>query len=181
MNIAAVQQIRSFNRTVAERIGAVDDKFLRRPRPYGETRLLWEIGPDGADIREIRQRLSIDSGYLSRVLRSLERQGLIVVRPSKSDARVRSASLTTAGRKERREVDRRSDAMASGILDALTERQRERLVASMREVEQLLRASMVTFAVEDPTSADAHWCAVQYFTELEQRFEGGYDHGRDAV
>src|SRR6267154_6217328 len=73
MNIPAIQQIRSFNRTVAERIGAVDDKFLRRPRPYGETRLLWEIGPDGADIREIRRRLSIDSGYLSRVLRSLER------------------------------------------------------------------------------------------------------------
>jgi DNA-binding MarR family transcriptional regulator len=181
MNSQAIHQIRSFNRIVAERIGAVDDKFLRRPRPYGETRLLWEIGGEGADVRALRRRLSIDSGYLSRVLRSLEGQGLITVRTSKNDARVRCASLTAAGRRERAEVDRRSDALAAGILDPLTSPQRETLVSAMREVERLLQASMVAFAVEDPASADAQWCAKQYFDELAVRFEGGYDPGGDPI
>jgi hypothetical protein len=45
---ASIQKIRSFNRTVAERIGAVSDRFLQRSRPMNEARLLWEIGHDGA-------------------------------------------------------------------------------------------------------------------------------------
>ena len=44
---AMVEQIRRFNRTVTERVGALDDRFLGRGRPLGEARLLWEIGPDG--------------------------------------------------------------------------------------------------------------------------------------
>ena len=47
----------------------------------------------------------------------------------------------------------------------------------MGEVEQLLQASMVSFAIEDPTTADASWCFNQYFAELNRRFEGGFDPG----
>src|SRR5262249_41583142 len=36
-------------------------------------------------------------------------------------------------------------------------------------------ASMVQFAVEDPTTADARWCLGQYFAELDARFEAGFD------
>src|ERR687883_2101484 len=113
MDHSHIQLVRSFNRAVAEGIGAISDHFLGRARPMGESRLLWEIGPDGADVRELRARLGLDSGYVSRVLRSLERQGLIKVRASADDARVRRAVLTRKGRSERAELDRRSDALAS--------------------------------------------------------------------
>jgi GNAT superfamily N-acetyltransferase len=50
-------------------------------------------------------------------------------------------------------------------------------MTAMGEVERLLQASMVCFAIEDPTSADARWCFNQYFAELNRRFEGGFDPG----
>jgi DNA-binding MarR family transcriptional regulator len=175
MDAAAVQQVRSFNRTVAERIGALNERFLGLGRPLSEARLIWEIGRDGADVRELRGRLGLDSGYLSRLLRSLERQGLASVGAGRPDGRVRRAHLTPAGLSERDELDRRSDALAAGILEKLSDRQRAALVAAMAEVECLLQASMVDFGVEDPASADAKWCLDQYYAELRARFENGFD------
>jgi DNA-binding MarR family transcriptional regulator/GNAT superfamily N-acetyltransferase len=174
----AVRGVRGFNRTVAERIGALTDSFLARGRPMGESRILWEIGPDGADVRSLRARLGLDSGYLSRVLRSLERQGLVAVQGSANDGRVRHARLTEVGRAECQELDRRSDAVAWSFLEPLTPDQRTDLVAAMRKVEHLLRVSQILIAAEDPTAADARWCIEQYFLELRTRFETGFDPAR---
>jgi len=173
-----IQQVRTFNRTVAERIGALSDEFLGRARPMGESRTLWEIGPQGAEVRELRTRLNLDSGYVTRVLQSLERQRLITMRPSIRDGRVREVRLTRTGRAERAELERRSDAVARSFLEPLDVKQRERLVGAMTAVEQLLRASMVEIAVEDAGSADARWCVDQYFAELNTRFETGFDPAR---
>src|SRR5690349_24945922 len=110
-----IQQIRRFNRTVTQRVGALQDEFLALRRPLGQARLLWEIGPPGVDVRELRARLDLDSGYVSRLLRSLEADGLVVVEASASDGRVRIAKLTEAGRQERALLDRHSDELASSI------------------------------------------------------------------
>ena len=140
----------------------------------GEARLLWEIGPAGAEIREIRRRLSLDSGYVSRVLRSLEEQGLVSVRPEPGDRRVRRVRLTKRGRTEHAELDRRSNVLARRILEPLSEKQRTALTTAMAQVERLLEASMVRISIEDPTTADARWCIGQYFAELDARFEKGF-------
>ncbi|HKC19963.1 MAG TPA: MarR family winged helix-turn-helix transcriptional regulator, partial [Candidatus Dormibacteraeota bacterium] len=172
---AAVVQVRSFNRTVAERVGALTDQFLGRARPMGESRALWEIGDDGIEVRELRVRLGLDSGYTSRVLRSLEHQGMIRVSAAATDRRVRVVRLTQAGREESAELDRRSDAVARGILEPLSDAQRTRMVTAMSEVERLLSASMVTVEAADARSRDARWCIAQYFAELDARFESGFD------
>jgi DNA-binding MarR family transcriptional regulator/GNAT superfamily N-acetyltransferase len=178
MDATAVSQVRAFNRTVAERIGALTDEFLGRGRPMGESRTLWEIGPAGAEVRELRTRLGLDSGYASRVLRSLERQRLVSVAPSPNDRRVRTVRLTAAGRAERAELDRRADAVALSFLEPLNDDQRGRLLAAVADVEKLLRASMVTVALEDPATPDARWCIEQYFAELNRRFDAGFDPSR---
>jgi GNAT superfamily N-acetyltransferase/DNA-binding MarR family transcriptional regulator len=175
MDPLAIQQVRRFNRACTEGIGALDDRFLGRPRPMGEARLLWEIGPDGAEVRALRTRLGLDSGYLSRLLQSLQRQRLARVTVDAGDRRVRRASLTKAGLAERAELDRRSDGVAVRMLEPLSDRQRAALVSAMTEVEHLLQASMVRFAVEDPTSDDARWCVQRYFEELNARFDAGFD------
>jgi ribosomal protein S18 acetylase RimI-like enzyme len=100
---------------------------------------------------------------------------LVVVRASTDDGRVRRAHLTRKGLRERAELDRRSDDVALRILEPLSENQRTTLVAAMTRVEQLLQASMVQFAVEDPTTPDARWCLEQYFAELDERFDAGFD------
>jgi DNA-binding MarR family transcriptional regulator/GNAT superfamily N-acetyltransferase len=167
--------LRRFNRIVTERVGALNDKFLGRDRTLGEARLLWEIGADGAELRELRTRLSLDSGYLSRLLRSLERQGYVAVKPSPVDRRVRHVDLTRGGRAERAELDRLSDALARDILEPLSDGQRARLVAAMAEVERLLTVSFVEVAVESPATREARWCFEQYYAELDERFDRGFD------
>jgi ribosomal protein S18 acetylase RimI-like enzyme len=173
-----VDQVRSFNRTVTQRIGALDDAFLSRDRPLGQARLLWEIGPDGCDVRRLRSRLDLDSGYLSRLLRALEQDGLVVVEPSQADGRVRIARLTAPGLTERGVLDGRSDDAAVSILQPLSARQRARLVTAMAEVERLLVASAVRIAGCDPRRPDARSCLRAYFGELARRFDGGFDPGR---
>src|SRR5258706_9474435 len=104
---ARIAEVRRFNRTVTQRVGALDERFLSRDLSFGEARVLWEIGDDGSEVRSLRARLGLDSGYLSRVLRRLEADGLASVEPSERDGRVRIAKLTRSGRSERRTLDRR--------------------------------------------------------------------------
>src|SRR5881227_2966325 len=101
MSDATVEQVRRFNRVVTERVGALNDRFLGRDRPLGEARLLWEIGLDGCEVRQLRWRLGLDSGYLSRLLRALESDRLVKVEAAGSDRRIRIARLTAAGHRER--------------------------------------------------------------------------------
>ena len=170
-----INQVRRFNRTVTQRIGALGDAFLSRDRPLGQARVLWEIGSHGSDIKALRSRLDLDSGYLSRLLRSLERDGLVAVEQSQADGRVRTARLTGDGLAERAELDRRSDEAAAGILEPLSARQRERLVTAMAEVERLLAASAVRVTGCDPRHPDARRAVRAYVTELADRFEAGFD------
>jgi DNA-binding MarR family transcriptional regulator/GNAT superfamily N-acetyltransferase len=175
MDMPLVERVRSFNRTMTERIGVLNDHYLGRNHPLGEARLLWEIGEVGARIRDLRRRLGLDSAYVSRLLRSLEKQGLVVVSTSEHDRRVRLARLTEAGLRERAELDYRADAFARSLLEPLSESQRVKLAAAMAQVEQLMIASIVQITVTDPTSQDARWCFEHYFTELGERFESGFD------
>jgi GNAT superfamily N-acetyltransferase len=170
-----IDQVRRFNRTVTQSVGALDDTFLSRDRPLGQARLLWEIGAGGSDVRGLRSRLDLDSGYLSRLLRSLEGDGMVVVEPSHDDARVRTARLTSAGLAERDELDRRADDAAAAILQPLGVRQRDRLITAMAEVERLLLASAVQVAVCDPRHPNARRAVRAYVAELSDRFEGGWD------
>jgi len=172
---AGVGEVRSFNRLLTERVGALNDHYLARGRSLGESRLLWEIGVEGSDVRRLRSRLGLDSGYLSRLLRSLEAARLITVEPHVDDRRVRTVKLTRAGRAERDLLDRRSDELARSFLEPLSEAQRQRLVAAMAEVERLLTAALVEVKVVDPSHRDAQFCVREYFAELAERFDAGFD------
>lgn len=175
MDATQVALVRRFNRLVTQRVGALNDHYLARDRSLGEARLLWEIGTDGRDVRWLRSELDLDSGYLSRLLRSLERAGLVTVGSKDSDRRVRVARLTPAGKAERQLLDRRSDALAASFLEHLSDKQRTRLVEAITEVERLLTAAIVDVAPTDPSHPHAQHCLREYFAELDRRFDSGFD------
>lgn len=181
MDAEQIGHVRRFNRTVTERVGVLHDHYLGRDRPIGEARLIWEIGEQGLDVRRLRERLELDSGYVSRLLRSLEADGLVTVEPQPHDRRVRSVRLTEAGRAERALLDSRSDELAGSLLEPLNAVQRARLVAAMTEVDRLLTAATVTLTVIDPDHPDAQHCLRSYFTELQERFETGFDPARSLL
>lgn len=181
MDRVQIDQVRQFNRTVTERVGVLHDQYLGRDRPIGEARLLWEIGEDGQDVRQLREHLALDSGYVSRLLRSLEADGLVTVEPHPRDRRVRTVRLTDAGRAERAVLDGRSDELASSLLEPLNTAQRARLTAAMAEVERLLTAATVTLDAVDPDHPDAQHCLRSYFAEIQTRFETGFDPARSLL
>jgi DNA-binding MarR family transcriptional regulator/GNAT superfamily N-acetyltransferase len=173
-----IRQVRRFNRIVTQHVGALEESYLRRGRPLGQARLLYEIGSDGIDVRVLRERLKLDSGYVSRLLRSLEAEGLVETRNRTGDRRIRRAVLTPKGRSERATYDALSDDLALSFLKPLDSAQRERLVNAMAEIERLLQAGSVEVRLKDPGSAAARWCLEQYFKELSERFEVGFDPAR---
>jgi DNA-binding MarR family transcriptional regulator len=175
MSDAQIQQVRSFNRTVTQTIGALREDYLGHRRPLGESRLLFEIGRDGAVAGDLRARLDLDSGYLSRLLRSLERQRLAETQPSAEDRRVREVRLTAEGLAEFDALDRDSDALAQSILGRLNARQQGKLIDAMAEVERLFTASAVRIEAVPAASPDGQYCLSRYFAELAERFEGGFD------
>ena len=179
MDESQLQSVRRFNRLVTQRVGALEVDYLRRGRPLAEARLLFEIGADGADVRALRSKLGLDSGYLSRLLQSLSAQELIAIAKGEEDGRRRRVSLTRKGSAERAAYDRLSDNLAESMLDPLDGSQQNRLLAAMGEVERLIRAASVKVAAEAPDTADARLCLSTYFSELAARFETGFDAGAD--
>src|SRR5215204_1090977 len=150
-----IAHVRRFNRTVTQRAGALEVGFLGLARPLGAARVLWEIGAEGCEVRELRRRLELDSGYLSRLLRGLEADGLVVVAPAAADRRRRIATLTAVGLAERAELDARSDAVAAAMVGRLSPAEQERLVEAMGTVERLLAAGEVEIRATDPRHPDA--------------------------
>lgn len=177
MDAESIAVVRRFNRAVTQRIGALDDAFLARGRSLGQSRILWEIGEDGATLRDLRERLDLDSGYLTRMLHALESSGLVAVTTTPGDARSRTATLTAEGIAERRELDRLSDAQAADLLASLSEPHRHQLVEAMQVVHRLIEASAIEFVVTDPADPDARAAVGHYFAELAARFESGFAEG----
>jgi DNA-binding MarR family transcriptional regulator/GNAT superfamily N-acetyltransferase len=180
-----VAVVRRFNRSYTQRIGVLEDSFLGLGMPLGPARLLFEIGAASAaapgqpgtqappSTQVLRERLGLDSGYLSRLLRRLERDGLIQLIPDPGDRRRRLVSLTKTGRDRWKELERRSDERARLIVGPLTGRQRERLARALSEADLLVRAATVTFKPVDPASPVAADVVGRYFAEIGRRF--GFD------
>ena len=172
-----VATLRRFNRSYTQRIGVLDDSFLGSGRALGPSRLLFEIGPTGAGVLDLRERLGLDSGYLSRLLRQLESEGVVELTSDPADARRRVGTLTEHGLGEWSALDRKSDELAERLVAPLSDRQRQQLGDALATAERLLRAATATFDPVDPESAEAIWALEQYFAELDRRFTTGFDPG----
>ncbi|APH71708.1 helix-turn-helix domain-containing GNAT family N-acetyltransferase [Aquibium oceanicum] len=175
MEKAQIGTVRDFNRVVTLRTGAVDGSYLGRGRPLGQARLIFEIGQGGSDLRALRERLKLDSGYMSRLLRALERQGLVAVEDDGDDRRRRRVRLTTKGEAEWAAYDGLSDDLARSWLSPLSDTQRHRLLAAMDEVRNLLAAASVEISQVAADSEDALACVAAYVAELAVTFEEGFD------
>ncbi|WP_369272968.1 GNAT family N-acetyltransferase [Streptomyces sp. R11] len=169
-----VTAFRRFNRYFTRRIGVLDDHYLGQDRPLGEARLLFEIG-DGASLRELRSRLGLDAGYLSRMAKALEAQGMVRLSAHPRDNRSRMIELTPAGRVEVAEQDRRAGVAAAGLLAGLSAPQRTELTGAMATTQRLLRLAGITVDLVDGAAPDARACLDAYAADLDERFPEGFD------
>lgn len=172
-----VGTVRRFNRSYTRQIGVLDESYLGSGRPLGPSRVLFELGAGPVGVVELRRRLGFDSGYLSRLLRRIEADGLAVVGRDPTDGRRRVVTLTPAGRREWRSLDRRSDAAAAALVKHLSPRRRDELAQALERAERLLCVAAVTVDEVDPSSDEAQSAMAAYFAELDERFVGGFDPG----
>lgn len=168
-----VSRIRRFNRAVTSAVGALDTSFLGRGRPLGAARVLNAIGHGRSEVAEIRDYLGLDSGLMSRLLRSLEDEGLVETVAHEDDARRRTARLTRAGRREFAAYESLSNAQAEGIIAQHS--QAEALLAAMDLIASALTRERVTLDEMDPQSDAARYCLGEYYAELGRRFKQGFD------
>jgi DNA-binding MarR family transcriptional regulator/GNAT superfamily N-acetyltransferase len=173
--------VRRFNRSYTQRVGALEESFLGLGMALGTARLLYEIGVEPGTTRDLRSRLGLDSGYLSRLLRRLEADGLVRVEPDPGDRRRRRVELTAAGRRTWGELEERSADRARDLIAPLTARQRDRLAAALAEADLLVRAATVAIEPVPPTSALARRAVVAFFDEVGARIGGGETLDVDAA
>ncbi|MEU1257519.1 bifunctional helix-turn-helix transcriptional regulator/GNAT family N-acetyltransferase [Streptomyces chartreusis] len=169
-----VTAFRRFNRYFTRRIGVLDDHYLGQDRPLGEARLLFEIG-DGMSLRELRSRLGLDAGYLSRMAKALQAQGMVTLSAHPEDSRLRMIEPTAAGRVEVKEQNRRANLVAAGLLDGLSEPQRAELAGALATAQRLLRLASITVTLVDGAAPDARACLDGYAADIDERFPEGFD------
>lgn len=168
-----VSRVRRFNRAVTSAVGALDSSFLGRGRPLGAARVLNAIGQGRSDVGEVRDYLGLDSGLMSRLLRSLEDEGLIETQAHEDDARRRVAGLTRAGKREFAAYEALSNAQAESLL--ARNAQAEALLAAMDLIASALTRDRIALAEMDPRSDEARYCLREYYAELGRRFRQGFD------
>lgn len=173
--------LRRFNRSWAQRVGVLRDSFLDTGRAPGPARVLFEIGPDGVGVLELRRRLGLDSGYLSRLVRQLELEGLVVTAADPGDRRRRVLTLTSRGRHAWQELEDRSEELAERLVSPLSPAHRARLDEALATAELLIRAATVELQVVDPAGRDAVGAVSRYVAELDRRFPDGFAPGEALI
>jgi DNA-binding MarR family transcriptional regulator/GNAT superfamily N-acetyltransferase len=145
-----VAAVRRFNRFYTRQIGVLRKTFLDSPYSLGEARILYEMASDGSPTAtDIARKLGLDAGYLSRLLRSFQKRGLIEKTTSPRDARQSHLRLSARGRKSFAPLEAHSQRAAAAMLEQLTPADRSRLIAAMGTIESLLGPSR-----EKPPTSD---------------------------
>jgi DNA-binding MarR family transcriptional regulator/GNAT superfamily N-acetyltransferase len=178
------EAVRDFNRFYTRRIGVLGDAHLGSDFSLTEVRVLYELAhrarPTAA---EIADTLSLDRGYLSRMLRTFKRRGLVTTAPHRDDGRSALLGLTPAGRKAFAPLDRRARNLIGGLLEPLTDGQQRRLLEAMRTIRSTLdqqqRADAEPFTLRPHRPGDMGW-VVQRHGELYS-LEYGWDERFEAI
>ena len=135
----AVAFVRRFNRFYTRQIGVLQEGLLSSPFALTEVRVLYELAHrDKPTAVEICQDLGLDAGYLSRMLRSFEKQGLILREPSATDGRRSHLGLTAKGQKVFSPLEERSNQQVVSMLHVLSPSQEKQLLRAMHVIEDVL-------------------------------------------
>jgi DNA-binding MarR family transcriptional regulator/N-acetylglutamate synthase-like GNAT family acetyltransferase len=178
-----VARIRRFNRFYTRQIGALNEGLLNSPFSLTEARVLYELAhAEHTTARALAQELSIDPGYLSRILRAFKERGLVAGEASEDDARVRDLRLTKAGRRAFAPLDKASRDDVAAMLGALAEPEQGRLIAAIDTIETLLgarKAEQAPYLIRPHRPGDMGWIVHRHAALYVQEY--GWDGQFEAM
>lgn len=150
-----VDAVREFNRFYTRQLGLLDEQLLHFGFSLTEARILFELGlRSGTTSAELKQHLSLDAGYLSRVIASLEKRGQLEKSRSGTDARAFEIRLTQEGQSALNTLVQSSRASVSDLLEPLGAAQRDQLIGAMAQIQTILNERDRSYVLRDPRPGD---------------------------
>jgi len=158
---SAIDAWRRFNRFYTRQVGALEEHLLDSPFSLPEARVLYEIAQrEQVTATQISRELTIDAGYLSRILRHLLKSGLVERKTSKEDRRQGMLSLTKKGRDAFAQLDASAKDEVGTLLSRLTVEKQKTLLDAMATIEQVLGPEPdkpKSYLLRDPEPGDLGW------------------------
>ena len=147
--------VRGFNRFYTHQIGVLQEHLLQSDFSLTEIRVMYELSSRGdLTSADLRQMLSLDAGYLSRLISGLEKKGLIQKVRSITDARAVQLHLSDLGRSVLAPLEEKTQQEVIALLSALPEPQQQQLTAAMQRIQTLLQGSAPSYVLRDPQPGD---------------------------
>lgn len=138
-----VQKIRMFNRYYARVLGVFDKKYLGVDFNVTEVRIIGEIGRNPSlTAKALAEYLSVDKGYMSRMMQNLEKKGLIERVKSEKDAREKVLRLTEEGKELNLLLEEKADQRILRQIDGISEAEYQILLDAMVKIENIMGRPM---------------------------------------
>ncbi len=179
----SISLFRRFNRFYTKQIGLLTQGLLKTRFPLTQARILYELGQqEQSTAGDIISELSIDPGYLSRILSNFEKEGLLAKIRSKSDSRQQILKLTPQGKKAFAVLNQRSKKEAQTLLLSLSEEDRYQLLHAMQTVESILGTEPKTptsYLLRPHQPGDIGWIVHRHGVVYSEEY--GFDETFEAV
>ncbi len=182
-----IETVRRFNRLYTREIGVLQEGFLHSSFSLTEGRVLYELAHrDKPTATMVRASLALDAGYLSRILSSFEKRGLVEKTPSEDDARQSLLTLTDEGRRQFAPLEERSTQQVGAMLAKLSESEQRQLVGAMQTIEKLISpggetdsARKTSYLLRPHQPGDMGWVVHRQGVLYAQEY--GYDEQFEAL
>jgi DNA-binding MarR family transcriptional regulator/GNAT superfamily N-acetyltransferase len=182
-----IDTVRRFNRFYTRAIGVLQEGWLDSPFPLTEARVLYELAHrEKPTATLVRNNLDLDAGYLSRILSSFEKRGLIEKKLSEDDRRQSLLALTEEGRRQFAPLEERTIQQVGGMIERLSENEQRRLTGAMQTIEKLLApaerpasGATASYLLRPHQAGDMGWVVHRQGVLYAQEY--GYDERFEAL
>lgn len=142
-------KFRKFNRFYTNVLGFLNEHIYDSPFSLTETRILFEIyNTPNCTAKALQDKLGLDRGYVSRIVKQFEKEDLVYKQRSKDDARHHYIFVTETGKTIYKKLEEKANEQVELMLNEINQKEQHKLAEAMAEIEAILSQSLSARASE---------------------------------